>query len=165
MLSESLILIHMSGVFIDTPSDLFMQSLTWEHHTVKFLVACTPNGAISFISPTSVWSIIDVQLINSSGFLDILKDKPGTSIMADRGFTIKDMLQKSNTDLNLPLFMEGRAQLFEEQVQEGRKIASLRIHVKRAIGRLIQMVTLQNVVNIQKVILVIDIIQCVLVKC
>ena len=126
----------MSGVFIDTPSDLFMQSLTWEHHTVKFLVACTPNGAISFISPTSVWSIIDVQLINSSGFLDILKDKPGTSIMADRGFTIKDMLQKSNTDLNLPLFMEGRAQLFEEQVQEGRKIASLWIHVERAIGRL-----------------------------
>ena len=33
-------------------------------------------------------------------------------------------------------FMEGRSQLPASQVQEGRKIASLRIHVERAIGRI-----------------------------
>jgi len=43
--------------------------------------------------------------------------------MAGRGFTIKDLLQKLNVDLNLPVLMEGRAQLPPEQ--EGRKIASL----------------------------------------
>ena len=39
-----------SEVFIETPSDLHLQSSTWSqykhHNTVKFLVACTPNGAI-----------------------------------------------------------------------------------------------------------------------
>ena len=56
--------------------------------------------------------------------------------MADRGFTIKDMLKQLKIELNLPPFMEGRKQLPAEEVQEGRNIASLRIHVERAIGRL-----------------------------
>jgi len=68
-----------SKVFIDTPSDLFMQSSTWSqykhHNTVKFLVACTPKGTISFISPVFVGSITDVQLTSSFGFLETLKDK------------------------------------------------------------------------------------------
>jgi len=83
-----------------------------------------------------VGSITDVQLTSSSAFLEMLKGKPGISIMADRGFTIKDMLQRLNIDLKLPPFMEGRTQLPAEQVQEGRKIAFLRMHVERAIGRL-----------------------------
>ena len=37
-----------SEIFIQTPSDLHMQSSTWSqykhHNTTKFLVACTPNG-------------------------------------------------------------------------------------------------------------------------
>ena len=129
-----------SEVFLETPSDLYLQSSTWSqykhHNTAKFLVACTPNGAISFISPVYVGSISDVQLTSCSGFLETLKDKPGISIMADRGFTIKDMLKKLNIELNLPPFMEGRSQLPALQVQKGRKIASLRIHVERAIGRI-----------------------------
>ena len=116
-----------------------MQSSTWSqykhHNTAKFLITCTPNTAISFISPVYDGSISDVQLTRCSGFLETLKDKPGISIMADRGFTIKDMLKELNVALNLPPFMEGRSQLPASQVQKGRKIASLRIHAERAIGR------------------------------
>ena len=61
------------------------------------------------------------------------KDKPGISIMADRGFTIKDMLKDIGI-LNIPPFMERRTQLSSKEVQEGRRIASVRIHVERAIG-------------------------------
>ena len=129
-----------SEVFLETPSDLYLQSSTWSqykhHNTAKVLVACTPNGAISFISPVYVGSISDVQLTSCSGFLETLKDKPGISIMADRGFTFKDMLKELNIELNLPPFMEGRSQLPALQVQKGHKIASLRIHVERAIGRI-----------------------------
>ena len=102
----------------------------------KCLVACTPNGAISFISPVFVGSISDVELTRHSGFLTTLEDKPGVSIMVDRGFTIKDMLKQLKIELNLPPFMEDRKQVPAEEVQEGRNIASLRIHVERAIGRL-----------------------------
>ena len=39
-----------SEIFIETPSDLHMQSSTWSqykhHNTAKCLVACTPNGSI-----------------------------------------------------------------------------------------------------------------------
>lgn len=71
-----------------------------------------------------------------SGLLDKLADKPGVSVMADRGFTIKDQLEPLNIKLNIPPFMEGPKQLPPEEVKSGRKIASLRIHVERAIRRI-----------------------------
>ena len=40
-----------SEIFLETPTDLFMQSSTWSsykhHNTAKFLIACTPNGVLS----------------------------------------------------------------------------------------------------------------------
>ena len=56
--------------------------------------------------------------------------------MADRGFTVKDMLEMLGIDLNIPPFLDGRQQLPYEVIEAGRKIASLRIHVERAIGRI-----------------------------
>ena len=47
-----------SELFIETPSDLFAQSSTWssykQHNTAKFLIGCTPNGVISYVSPLYV---------------------------------------------------------------------------------------------------------------
>ena len=108
-------LIDGSEVFIQTPSDLHMQSSTWsqyKHHNT--LVACTPN---CFISPAYVGSISDVELTRVSGLLTALKDKPGISIMADRGFTIKDMLKELNIDLNIPPFLDGHSQLAPEKIE------------------------------------------------
>jgi len=51
---------------------------------MKFLVACTPNGAISFISPVFVGSISDVELKKQSGLLEALSNKPGIAIRANR---------------------------------------------------------------------------------
>ena len=56
--------------------------------------------------------------------------------MADRGFTIKDMLKDLGIDLNIPSFLEGRRQLPSTEVETGRKIASVRIHVEQTIGRM-----------------------------
>eukprot|EP00731_Ephydatia_muelleri_P026308 Em0018g408a len=76
-----------SEIFIETPTDLQMQLSTWSqykhHNTAKFLIACTPNGAVSYVSPLYVGSISDVELTRISGFLTKLEDKPGISIMAD----------------------------------------------------------------------------------
>ena len=56
--------------------------------------------------------------------------------MADCGFTVQDMLNEKGVSLNIPPFLEGRMQLSEEELQHGRHIASLCIHVERAIGRI-----------------------------
>ena len=71
-----------------------------------------------------------------SGLLNCIDGKPGISITADRGFTIKGMLDNIGVTLNIPLFMEGRKQLPASEVSEGRKIASVMIHVERVIGRI-----------------------------
>ena len=40
--------------------------------------------------------------------------------MADRGFTVKDMLETLGIGLNIPPFMEGRQQLPSEEIEAGR---------------------------------------------
>ena len=85
---------------------------SYKHHNVfKFLVACTPNGAISYISLLYLGSVSDPQLTRDCGFLEKLEGMSGASVMADRGFTIKETLFKLGIGLNLPPFMEGRRQL------------------------------------------------------
>ena len=90
------IILDASEVFIQTSTDLHLQSSTWSnykhHNTSKFLVGCTPNGAVSFISQLYVGSISDTQLTSMSGLIEKLKGKPNISVMADRGFTIRDQL-------------------------------------------------------------------------
>ena len=146
--STTFAIIDGSELFIQTPSDLQLQSSTWSsykhHNTAKFLIACTPNGCICFISPLYVGSISDVELTRVSGFLQELEGKDGISVMADRGFTIKDQLKKINVELTIPPFLDGRQQLPADEVKRGRQIASLRIHVERAIGRIKQFAILQG---------------------
>ena len=72
--------------------------------------------------------------MRASGFLTCLEDKPGILIMADREFTIKDMLKEIGIELIIPSFKEGREQLTREDVERGWHIASVHIHVERAIG-------------------------------
>ena len=55
--------------------------------------------------------------------------------MADRGFDIADDLPE-NVSLNIPPFLNGKAQLSLEDENETRKIAAVRIHVERAIQRI-----------------------------
>ncbi len=55
--------------------------------------------------------------------------------MADKGFTIKDILKELDIELNIPPFLKD-GKMSTSNVQKCRKIASLRIHVERAIGRL-----------------------------
>ena len=132
--------IDSSEIFLETPSDLHLQSSTQSNHkhhsTAKFLIVVTPNGCVSYVSPLYVGSISDVELTCVSGFLDKLEEKPGISIMANHGFTLKDKLQHIGVDLNVPPFMEERSQLPASEVMEGRQIASVRIHMERAIGRI-----------------------------
>lgn len=133
-------IIDASEVFVETPSDLMLQSTTWSnykhHNTFKFLVACTPNGAICYISPLYLGSVSDPTLTKDCGFLQKLQGMSGISIMADQGFTVKEALSELGIGLNLPPFMDGHGQLPANEVQQGRSIASLRIHVERAIGRM-----------------------------
>ena len=103
---------------------------------MKFLVACMPSGAILFISQVFLGSVSDPVLTQNCGFFDKLDGMSGVSVMTDRGFTVKEALAKLGVELNLPPFMKGRTQLPADEMERGRSITSLRIHVERAIGRM-----------------------------
>lgn len=75
----------------------------------------------------------DKAIVEESGILNDLL--PGDKIMADRGFTIGDLLFPLKVKLNIPAFTKGKDQLSEEDVTETRRIATARIHVERAILR------------------------------
>ena len=133
-------IVDASEIYIETPTDLYLQSSTWlsykHYNTAKFLIACTPNGAVSFISDLYMGSISDKELTQKSGLLQLLKDVQASSVMADRGFLIDDDLNKIVVGLNIPPFLEGKGQFHSKEAFEGQKIASLRIRVERCIGRI-----------------------------
>ena len=66
-----------------------------------------------------------------SGILDLPYDD-GDGVMADKGFTIDDLLPLG-VSLNIPLFLGHYDQMPLEDVVKTQVVASLRIHVERAI--------------------------------
>ena len=53
--------------------------------------------------------------------------------MADRGFNIQEMLASKGVKVNVPPFMNQSGQLTKQEMLATRRIATLRIHVERAI--------------------------------
>jgi hypothetical protein len=56
--SSTFAIVDASDIFMETPTDLRLQSSTWssykQHNTAKLQVCCTPNGVLLFVSPLYV---------------------------------------------------------------------------------------------------------------
>ena len=122
---------------IEIPANPSAQQLTFSNYknrnTLKALIGITPSGVISFISDLYGGNISDKKLTQLSGLLDLLE--PGDAVMADRGFTIDDILPPGVT-LNVPPRLNDSGQLTESERTTTRRIASVRIHVERAMERI-----------------------------
>ncbi|CAC5355706.1 unnamed protein product [Mytilus coruscus] len=118
-------------------SSLVNQSLTFSsykhHNTLKFLVGITPPGVISFVSEGWGRRVSDRELMTGSGILDLLE--PGDGVMADKGFTITDLLEKRQYALKFPQFRGVQDRFTTEELFQTQEIAQLCIHVERRIGR------------------------------
>ena len=65
----------------------------YKHHTtLKGLIGTSPGGAVTFISPLYTGSISDREIVLRSRLLDLLFDLSNDSVMAEKGFTIQDLL-------------------------------------------------------------------------
>ena len=131
------IILDCTELFIQRPSAMLAQSETWSdykhHNTWKLLVGVTPNGQVSFLSDLWGGHVCDKQITRESGVLDLLQ--PGDNVMVDRGFDISNVVPDGVT-VNMPPFLAGREQMTAAETEETMSIASVRIHVERAIGRI-----------------------------
>ena len=92
-----------------------------------------PSGAITFLSKLYSGNISDLAIVKESKFIDLVEE--GDDIMADRGFNIRHLLLPKKATLNIPSFSHGK-KLSVKAVRRSRNIATVRIHVERAIRRM-----------------------------
>lgn len=132
------IIIDGTEIKCQTPSSLVLHSETYSsyknHTTFKSLIGITPSGHITFISQLYAGSISDRELTVRSGLLNLPFDQ-GDVVMADKGFTISDLLEPIGVGLNIPPFLGLRSQQTPSEVIATQEIASERIHVERAINK------------------------------
>ena len=100
------------------------------HNTVKYCVAVAPSGVIMLISRAYRGGQVTSLLYKIVAFFNNLL--PGDEAMADRGFTIQDLLFPLRVKLNIPAFTSGE-QLSDEEVTITRRRANVRIHVVGAL--------------------------------
>ena len=136
--SSTRVIIDCTEVRCQMPSSLHLNGelfSNYKHHTtLKGLIGISPGGAITFISQLYTGSISDREIVVRSGLLD-LPYQDGDSVMADKGFTIQDLLPLG-TSLNIPPFLGSSNQMAAQDVIRTQEIASLRIHVERAINKI-----------------------------
>ena len=132
------VIIDATEIFVQQPAIPELQQLTFSnyknHNTYKGLIGISPSGAVILVSDLYPGSISDKELTRRSGLLGALER--GDSVMADRGFDIEEDLTLLGVKLNIPPFLKGKTQFSASELVETRRIASLRIHVERAMEQL-----------------------------
>ena len=122
-------------VFCDRQSDLKDRAQTYSnythHNTIKFLIAISTQGVISFLSKGWGERVSDKPLTEKCGILANLL--PGDQVLADRGFTIVAFVGYYCAELKIPPFTRGKRQLQQVEVDEARQLSRVRIHIKRVI--------------------------------
>ena len=143
------IIIDCTEFFVERPSSLSEQSAGFSNYknytTVKSLVGISPDGAFTFVSPLFEGSISDRDIVIESDLLPSLQF--GDSVMADKGFNIQDLLAPYGVRLNIPPFNTKAHQMLPKDVITTKTIASVRIHVERAIKRIKEFRLLGGVID------------------
>ena len=73
------------------------------------------------------------------------------SILADRGFNVKEELSALGVTLKIPSFTKGKKQLCGGEIDTSRQLSSVRIRVERVIGRIKKFRLLQTTLPLSQV--------------
>ena len=100
-------------VFCECPSDLMGRARTYSNYkhynTVKFLIATTPQGVISFVSKGWGDRVSDKHLTENCSLLSNLQ--PGDQVLADWDFKVGDSVGLYCAEIKVPPFIKGKKQL------------------------------------------------------
>jgi hypothetical protein len=137
---QTRVIIDASEVNIEVPQDVDAAALFYSHykshHTYKFLLGISPHGMITYISQAYGGRTTDGHITSVSALYDLLEH--GDSVMADKGFPeITASLLERHALIVMPPFRQSSGRQFTEvENRECYNVASVRIHVERAIQRM-----------------------------
>lgn len=138
---DTRVILDCTEFFTVKPRNCTAQAVTYSnykhHNTIKLLVGITPTGLITFVSNVYGGNASDRHIFEKE-FLG--KVEPGDAIMVDRGFNVADLLLEKKAKVHNPPFTRkngsNQRMLNQNEIQKTKEIASLRIHVERAIERM-----------------------------
>ena len=114
------VIIDCTEVYTETPTALDIAAALWsdykQHHTFKFLVAITPRGTVSWVSPVYGGRTSDVHITRHSGFLNNIQRYD--LVMADRGFKIREDLLAVRSNLAIPPNSAAPMQMHSKDVRK-----------------------------------------------
>ncbi|KAJ8671172.1 hypothetical protein QAD02_002431 [Eretmocerus hayati] len=124
---------------IEKPSDAMYQALSWSDYkgcnTDKRFLSITSDGLINFVSEGVCGRCTDMSIVENCGYLD--KIPRSCAVLADRGFKGLDiLLQQKKCTLIRPPSVYKDTKCTKQEVRLTKQVASLRIHVERAINRI-----------------------------
>ena len=93
---------------------------------MKYLISATPCGFINFISPGYGGRVLDRDIVTHSGYLKVAPK--GCFVLADRGFKC---IGNHGLHFKVPPSKKKDKLFTEAEVNETRRIASVRIHIER----------------------------------
>ncbi len=148
LLRDVRVVIDCTEIFLQSSQNYTKQGHLYSsyknHTTAKTLIGCSPSGRAVFVSNCYEGSISDREIVKQSGFLDFLET--GDVVLADRGFTIEDLVREKGAKLILPPFLKGRKKFSLQETQETKVIAKARIHIERFNERLKKYQFLQGII-------------------
>ena len=108
---KCVVIIDCFEVFLERPTSVLARAQTFSsykhHNTVKYLIGITPQGSVSYISEGWGGRVSDKHLTENCGLLSNLI--PGDTILADRGFNIKESVGLYCATITVPPFTKFKA--------------------------------------------------------
>ena len=128
-------------IFIEPPKNLKARAQVYSNHkkhlTVKYLISCSPIGAVTFLSPVYGGHATDIQIVQESGFISSKYHYPGDELLADRGLVLEeDFGAECSSEFFIPSFTKKQKKLTAKEVKTTRQIATVTIHIERIIGEI-----------------------------
>lgn len=132
------VIVDCTEVPVEKPGSLYLRNHLYSNYksteTLKYLIGIAPSGLITFASVGFTGRSSDTLVLNDCGICHLLEQ--GDAVMADKGFPV--VKTTGITTIIPPRAKPHQKQFTKAQMDETQKIASLRIHVERAIQRVKQ---------------------------
>ncbi|KAL1005211.1 hypothetical protein UPYG_G00056070 [Umbra pygmaea] len=102
--------------------------------TVKYCIACSPAGSITYLSKGQGGRASDFKMVRESGFVSRQYHQPGDQILTNQDFPLKDDFALIGANLLTPPFTHGGKPLKGKDGDVSKIKVNVRTRIERVVG-------------------------------